>query len=407
MRALATVWIALAVVACGANSGTADYPSFIAATRRVFCERQADCGFLDRAYVMQCESAFRHGENALDAFAASPHVTFSPIQAAACLDAIKSALAYCHSISFLPSVSGVMRSAAACKSVVSGKSPEGSPCPNRVECVSGTFCAMDFSQPDGCGPTCISPQPLGGTCGDADSPCDGTAYCDHLTLTCAERLDVGATCFVVDACKNGLSCEPTTGEMKACRLQGGPGDLCSNEYSCQEGLVCSPTADPAKYVCRTPDGPGPSCPANDGRPCEWGLVCFTTGCAPGYKLGEPCFSSILCGERLVCIGASSFPFQMGTCRFPLSKGESCIAEDCQAPHVCRDGICTPPGEIGAPCADVMCLDGYCNYEGTLTDGLCAPRIKAGEACAPDKGASPCEGNLHCDPSTRVCQSCSA
>lgn len=406
--------LAFGLAGCHAKrTAPLDYAAFLTETRLLFCDREVACGFYDAVFEARCMEQFRLGIGSVDAASAAMSVAYDSNRGLACLDAIDAALADCHYASFVGGLAlRELMSSPPCAAVVQGLGPAGSACPNLVECAAGTYCLLHYSPTGSCSSVCQLRQPLGAPCGTIDKQCDATTFCDHGTQTCAAHLALGAPCHDEDACADGLSCEPSSGPTPAaCRAKAGAGETCSRHASCQDSLECSPTSNRSVYACRAPGGTGAPCSANNGRAdCARPLVCVSGACGPGLAAGERCGSSFECGERLFCVETASWsPPPMQTCQRPRGRGANCLADaDCEAPHLCLNGTCTAPGSDGSSCIgpnDTMCLSGYCDWQGVTTNGTCMPRISSGASCVAGKGASPCEGNMLCDPDTNTCRQC--
>jgi hypothetical protein len=352
------VLAALSVVGCGSNAAVGDYGAFGASTQKLFCQHQVDCGFADAAYETQCEQGLMQGSEGL----AGVDVSFDAGAAQRCLDALKSALKDCHAYLNLSD----MMLNDTCKSVVSGKSPPGGPCPNQIECAPGAICVTHF---DGqCKTSCEAAGAIGAAC--EFSNCVEGAFCDGQSSTCLAQLDEGAACKPGSSnpCKKGFSCAPTAGGTTgACRAPGAAGALCASVEDCTSGLICDYLATPSV-------------------------------CAPQKKMGEACSSSGDCGERLLCVHDSA---GKGTCLPPVALGGSCLGEGCLLPYTCLNGACTAPAALGDPCPNKNCFNSYCSPD----SGKCEPLQAAGAACEPMMFPSRCKSSLFCESASKTCQPC--
>ncbi len=329
-------------------NGALDYPAFVRARAHIFCQASADCGFSDGSYTSQCEQAAVHV--ALDP---DPNTfSFDPAAAQRCLDAMTVAVAECRANITLPN----MMLFDACMSIVTGKSPAGSPCPSLLECAPGTSCI--FSVSNGvCGTECRPRPGLGETC---DLGCVEGAFCDSKTRKCLARFDTGMGCAFSDECKAGLACL-----NKVCSTPGAIGAACGTSSDCASG-ICDRVATPAV-------------------------------CSMEKRSGERCRVTGDCAPRLVCAGTTG----QEVCISPVANGGNCVAGGCQGPLSCVAGKCISPALLGEPCPNKDCVTGYCS----ATTGKCEPLIARGKTCDPAGPFLQCDGNAVCNPMTKTCELC--
>src|SRR5438105_2063904 len=145
--------IAALLLAAACGSPSTPYTSFVSRTHKLFCQHQVDCGFADPSYESLCEQL---GTTAgLD----ESKINFDSGASQACFDAIKQLLSDCHYRLNLNNMMFLQ----ACQSVLTGKSPAGSPCPFGIECAPGTSCSLHFSNST-CSSSCIALGMTGDSC---------------------------------------------------------------------------------------------------------------------------------------------------------------------------------------------------------------------------------------------------
>jgi hypothetical protein len=352
------IWATLALASCGSNSAT-DYPSFRNAATHLYCQHAADCGMYDPAYLAQCQQSLGDSQTGYD----PSKISFDSGAAQGCLDALKAALGGCSTTLDYAN----MMLVDACKSVFTGKSPAGSPCPNFIECAPGSQCSIQFGGTH-CTSMCEALGPIGSTCNTSN--CATGGFCDNTKKMCVPQLDAGATCgqFPSHQCKGDLVCvSSATGSTNGtCGPAGGVGATCHfTNPDCVVGLTCDTMVMPPV-------------------------------CAARKQQGQPCSSSDQCDPRFLCVGIS---MGAGTCQTPIPKGGTCPGDGCLAPHQCVGGVCTPPPSIGDTC-DKSCLTGYCD----TVSHTCKARVAVGGACD-TMSVAVCMGTAQCDPTSKTCMLC--
>jgi hypothetical protein len=215
------------------------------------------------------------------------------------------------------------------ESPVIGLVPDGAPCRNDLECMTGASC----SSVDGTmcvQPTCTRPSPAGGPCAPSCAP---GAACDATTGLCVAGIggDVGAVCgnYYSWACRDGLGCHARStspGAPYVCqRVEGAP---------CQQDSDCAPQ-DFCDTVCTVRFVEGTPCAAHPSG-CKLLATCdaATMRCASAGHLGEPCGANGLCVDSW-CDDSLPSP----TCAPTKDTGQACIqAVECKS-HACAGSVC--------------------------------------------------------------------
>jgi hypothetical protein len=278
----------------------------------VECPIAVRCGeFPDQT---TCRTALHPDIGQEQADVAAGTVKYDAAQAAACLDAINSALGSCEN-----SGQTSNQALAACDAVFTGTVAAGGTCFRGYECASGhcdlTACASAGCCPGTCaagGPTGV---PLGGTCTGLATCAAGT-FCDGITMLCMPLLPAGSPC--------------------------------TDDLSCAAGLVClvSGTAPTAPQVCAAPPAEGAPCSIQDGYCALTTDFCdpATSTCKPRLAVGSDCDTTITDG----CVNdAACMNVQVGVTGVLTSK-------------------CVALGRVGDPCLMMFgCLRGLeCGTGGT-------------------------------------------
>ncbi len=181
--------------------------------------------------------------------------------------------------------------------------------------------------------------------------------------TCRAFASIGATCTL-----GGDACDPTRAYCNLGDAGGHCAGLKTNGAACERGEEC------AGGICRNADAGGRQCSATaDAIDCRESRDCATTSYCRHGADGSRCSPRVKTGEKCS----------------PDARENSCL--DAEARCVGSRCVVRPFSEPqGAPCHDLSdCRSGlYCrNSDGAEGNGLCAPQLRAGEACRPvDYGA---------------------
>lgn len=225
------------------------------------------------------------------------------------------------------------------------------------------------------------------TIADSDLAACGSRYAE---LTCAElyalelRCELppgtkenGQSCVAHTDCKSAFcvyggescgTCAVQPAEGAPCiNFQCGPVRSCRDEVcitpkttgaSCVESRECSGAYSCVKGVCTAPlDGEGESCDPNglELPTCNLQRLVY---CAPDTNRctaiavaanGEPCGlvdgAFVACALTQFCDAAAGS--EQGTCRPKRAAGEPCALgeEQCKDGLVCRNGVCSDPGQV--------------------------------------------------------------
>lgn len=290
--------------------------------------------------------------------------------------------------------------------------------------VHGDYCAADADCGEDlyCAALYGSCQPfrlIGETCafGDRDSlsPSAETALlrcapeldCDHVTDTCVDLCERGASCSTDEQCdaEKGLSC--VASRCDALRAAGLP---CADDEDCQDGLRCG-SPPPTAGV----PSPLPVCLERfaDETPCTSHVECQSEFCAPSIGTctptaapGGPCPSGLSaeCGDGGLCDtsftscttdeecpGSRTCDVDTSLCNpgcvSRLPDGAMCTFDAECGSDACVAGFCgTPPFVVGEPCSsDFHCESGFCGLE---DDRVCeALPLAIGARCS---SGSQCE-----------------
>jgi hypothetical protein len=249
-----------------------------------------------------------------------------------------------------------------CVNVFVGNTAAGDECIYTHECVKGARCVADQGAV-GRG-VCVPYQQEEAIC-NAAADCDPTVkqlYCAKDDFKCHLRGKLGEKCgYTLDAqgknptlpllleCDNGLGnvyCDPVTA---TCKQLPGDGEACLATAAPDVNRRCDPD-----FVCvstsTTPNAPG---------------TCHGPG-----KLGDDCSTSTLgCDKNLYCDSTTL------RCKAPPGLGGDCEASN---------GRCALPY--------------FCNFQKALP--VCDQPAGLNQDCS----MTPCDTNLFCDTTTRICLS---
>jgi hypothetical protein len=316
-RALAALAV-LALAACDEPSPLVidDPADYLAELRATECEHLVACHvFADAA---QCTRRIDHpgllhwtwgrppGEPAWADNVAGGTMSFDPVQAGACIEAIRRGTCAPEE-RFSP-----------CWKVFHGIAPDGTVTSSQSECASNLWLTMECDQ------ACCT-----GICGSSTAPPVG----QPVTIE-----GIGDFCGAdrdgFQGCKSHLACRDN-----ACVLLAA-GDTCFGTIECPAGLVCDGR-------CRSRDELGDACSRGpDGDSCAHiGAWCGDDRrCQPVALEGETCSLAAPCRYGLHCDPAA------GRCIAVYAEGEACGATSapCDAGLECvsRDGDrprCVPTG----------------------------------------------------------------
>lgn len=317
-------------------------------------------------------------EPVIAAGTANGRLEFDPAAFTACLDSMKGL-----------SCSGFSpKSLTLCDGMLVPKVEKGGACANDAECTTNT-CEIPDGSPEG---TCIdapAPVPEGQPCMD-DDECVTGLYCDATTDTCATLKADGAACSRNNECQNVCVGE-MFGVMGTCDTicqGGGPGPGPVDSLLETVGAPIAFTQCSRIFDCCTND--------------ERAAVLF-----PGIDTEAECqtFSGILTAVGvmglhndvvggLVSIDEAKFAacveaYEATTCA-DFSKDDEFGCPDAIKGLVADGGACTD---------DRQCSSGsYCDESAGQDMGICAPLPAAGAACSTD-----CVDGYFCDMSACAAQ----
>ncbi|HMR77223.1 MAG TPA: Dickkopf N-terminal cysteine-rich domain-containing protein [Polyangiaceae bacterium] len=373
---------------------------------------------------------------------AKGHLTYDPVQAAACLDNAKDFVC----ANGFPDVSSLHWSTpkkSTCYGVFKGTVPTGGDChPYKF----ATECASGYCKADACPGKCTPFVALGGNCDD-DNLCDPTiAHCQNGK--CVKYVAEGAECSTIQ-CEPGLSCIFTSATQQHCVTLKKPGESCTYPTQCSPGVclggqcvspspsggTCVTGSCPATERCDTDQGITGTCKPHPGVGqaclngwCADGLGCFQDKCFAPAPLGGDCSVSNWCTSGLYCHASGG----KSTCKTLGKVGEAC-GDDSPAvipplsPHRCEDALrCVPkaldaqnqatswecqlPRALGQPCnpdSQTSCAQGYCS----ATTKQCTAPGSAGGVCTVKAVASCIAGyrcvSDKCEPKIATGQPCVA
>jgi hypothetical protein len=260
------------------------------------------------------------------------------------------------------------------------------PCLSDDECVGisagprcrGSLCGC-YANPD------CAPQGYCGTNGSCQPSCalDGGTDCSPLGLFC--DLDSGA-------------CGPCTADTQCVGNDAGPRCLagagtcgCQSSTDCGASAVCNPSSG---CVLRCDLDGGPGCPTFQYCDSSTGLCgpCTAQSQCAGEGSGNQCLPQGYCG----CVGTAD-----------CSSGKACDPRSMRCVAGCtEDGgtSCASLGEVCDPVSDlcVACLTDL-DCQGA---GYCSADVDAGHFCVQCVKPSQCPAGSGCDSSYFQCGSCS-
>ncbi len=266
---------------------------------------------------------------------------------------------------------------AACEGLLQGLVPADAGCLLTEECRSGSYCLIYDSA---CPHRCLEYKALGEPCNSWDRQCDpATGTCasyDGGAYHCEPRRGVGQSCVSWSDCREDLACiSVATNDYRCVKRSAQLGESCA-EFSgypaCAADAFCrQPPASgtPPPGTCQKRQGLGGVCSGYSA--CLPGLRCsstFSTGtCVPLGADGETCGGYGECGLELYCSVRTStcnaLPADGGNC------GSSGSSFQCQPDYFCdyEGDVCAPRRALGQKCPyDDACLSGACEY-GRLED----------------------------------------
>ena len=309
--------------------------------------------------------------------------------------------------------------------------PAGSVCAGTDQCATG-FCTDGVCCNTSCDGQCaacdlpglagtcspVTGAPVGprDACSTDGSSCGGS--CDGTSTSLCSYPGVGTTCragscsggvaVMAGVCNAAGACPPE--EDVSCGASGCASTTCAGgcavDTDCGRGTFC------AAGVCSAQKSAGSSCGATDqcaSGNCVDGLCCDTacTGpceacdvpgragsCSPVPPGGEPH------GARQTCIndgsgcGGACDGVDTGLCAYPSAE-TACRAPSCTGDVAILGASCNGDGQCPSvqtqgcgsfACGDTSCngdcvTDSDCAGQSFCSGGICAPRIKLGEACS--------------------------
>ncbi len=281
----------------------------------------------------------------LDVSLSARRSAFDPLQAQACLDFIRNTQRCDQSdqgpcdLAFRPTVA------------------DGAPCFLEGECAAASYCtAQDPTCPGSC-----QPRKALGTSATSQLECvrGATLYEGR----CAALVPIGNSCAPASgttakkSCVAGAYCAASD----VCQAQAVVGGACPIPQACAYPASC------VMGVCRAMLGPGQVCRYNVGESCQGDLHCerqrtdISGTCTAYLNSGAACLESNSCKPPLVCTGGDQF-----------------------APNGGRQGQCTAPLALGAPCNAYTygeCGAGWCRPSASgSSSGSCSARLAFGAAC---------------------------
>jgi hypothetical protein len=266
----------------------------------------------------------------------------------------------------------------ACGSCRAWVNPDGgtAACSDDVQCATGTFCRQAIGQDvcvplvgvDGgcastaqCAPGLVCPSGTGGIRSCQVGKPEGAA-CTRGRFECfrSSPNDFDLLCATVPGATDG-------GDRCVRRFNTAPGGFCNNsEGGGNTGVPQGPTCLDSEYcnagLCEARRAAGQPCAAGTDV-CAVGTRCFNNVCTPYGDVGAPCASSDACKALLYCAGAT--PGSMGTCQPFISF---------------QAGMCG--GFAGGMQTEVFpfCRNGsYCPTAGGMQ--VCQAQKPNGQACA--------------------------
>ncbi|MCA9634764.1 MAG: hypothetical protein KC420_01885 [Myxococcales bacterium] len=185
----------------------------------------------------------------------------------------------------------------------------GEPCASNDECVDGTLCDLDLSDP-----VCVALPGDGEPCYQGYACAEGTT-CDDATTKCVGPAGVGEPCQGDYQCEATLFCDPN----QRCATRAKEGEACDEavgDRGCLRGdTICH------EGTCRSKLAPGEAC-AEFTPPCVDYAYCSNDRCVEFARVGEACggigLDFALCYPGLFCDGNATCAKDV-----PPSGGEVC------------------------------------------------------------------------------------
>jgi hypothetical protein len=210
-----------------------------------------------------------------------------------------------------------------------GATALGAACTTDTQCTPNAYCNEGAACPGVCAPR----QTLGGSC---DAPCLEELVCSNQV--CAEPLQAGDPCTVVDQCADELACNADATGMGVCATATPPqvvgiGQACDgNNVVCVKNALCEYDL-PSTPMCVAAGTVGATCSGD--YDCETSLVCDATSvtCQTPVPLGGACTDTSQCGIN-GCEGGSCVKQQAPG--GPCATAEGCILGECEG------GVCSAP-----------------------------------------------------------------
>ena len=233
---------------------------------------------------------------------------------------------------------------------------------------------------------------VGKLCGNADSNCVATAYCD--AGTCAAKKNNGTSCMANNECTSA-ACADTVCCSSAC---GSLCEACTTAKTGQPSGTCSPVTvntDPdtecagngGTDVC---DGSG-ACAKAKGTACGAAGECATGNCVDGF-----CCENACGGACKACSNAKTGQ-PSGTCANVTMNTDP--DAECVGTLTCTGGACSPLLVDGTACTlDGECANNHC-VDGVCCNVACGGLCQACSAAKKGQGANGTCGSilLHTDP----------
>lgn len=338
-------------------AGDPEASDFIACVIKAACDLidQCACFFADGT---TCETArlslYRGVESPyLDAYLADAIeagiLTYDPVQAGRCLDALAS-----------PTCGELLSSndlfETVCQPYVGSVAAAGV-CFTDMECATpGSRCQQPTSC-DGaacCPGSCVSPAPLNGDC-TAEGLCPPGARCVQGTAGSVCTTGQGGS-----VCSSDSDCDPNHHCLNnQCRPDVATNGACDRDAQCGGNDRCVGETAAAAGTCRTVDTAGAAC-------------------------DDECLGCLYCDQP--------DPTQLGTCTARTEIGEACVAQTCVGviDSGCQEGTCGLRGAAdGQPCSGSGCRFGsFCTTEiSGAVDGTCV---------SPQPDNSVCQSDEHCE-----------
>lgn len=362
---------------CGGGSGGKGGPVALEQVCQSF--QDATCDYLNKCDVewfyrlsihYSCDQLIDCSEGIDDMVRAvqAGRLAYDADMAGRCLESFRSAP--CAQLSVFDNMP------AECEQVFTGLVQQDGECYQDEECASGLYCNDDSQN---CPGQCSSYLDVGDSC-DSGGFCDPeAAACDGNQQKCVPLAGEGESCADID-CQQGLVCIDPGGSA-TCKSPAAAGESCQDNRDCQADLICS------QDKCTVPAAAGQACNVGSEASlllaCQAGLYCDADilhhensgTCRPRKGSGEECIMFYECNSGLLCVGVKVDPgtqeITPGTCRKPLSEGETCNAA------------------LGLPECD---WELYCDENSST----CRPLPGQGDACV--HGENPeCHGrDLYCD-----------